>query len=87
MAERVLKTSDVIGVEARIPEGHKHLRTTITLADGEKISLQEATVAAIVRAYIHVKTHPTATSLTLRGGTPESAKEGFAAWQLIEDDG
>ncbi|PLX41103.1 MAG: hypothetical protein C0608_07000 [Deltaproteobacteria bacterium] len=87
MDERVIKTRDVLRVEASIPEGHKHLRTTITLTGGEKLTLQEATVAAIVRAYTHIKTHPTATTLTLSGKTLGSPKNGFAEWQLLEEDG
>jgi hypothetical protein len=69
-----------------VPEGHRHLRTTIVLQDGREITLQEATVANIVRAYIAVKTHPERTGLHLRGRRLSSRKEGFAEWQLLETE-
>lgn len=54
----VLRNEDVTEVVAEIPPGHRHLRTTVRFADGSTITFQEATVAAIVRAYVSVKTDP-----------------------------
>lgn len=45
----VLRNEDVTPIVAEIPTGHRHLRTTLTLADGTTITFQEATVAALVR--------------------------------------
>lgn len=82
---RVLKNEDVAEIVAEIPEGHRHLRTTVRLADGFAITLQEATVAAIVRAYIEVKTDPLRTGVTLKGQKVPGRKEGYAEWQLLEE--
>ena len=73
------------GIVAEIPEGHSHLRTTLTLFDGSSITLQEATVAAIVRAYIAVKTDPRSRRMALRGQKVPDRKEGYAEWQLLDE--
>ena len=82
--ERILRTEEVTGLVAEIPEGHRHVRTTLTLADGTALTLQEATVAAIVRAYVAVKTDPTRTRVVMRGTLLAERKPGYAEWQLIE---
>jgi hypothetical protein len=83
--ERVLRNEDVAEIVAEIPDGHRHLRTTLKLADGSAITLQEATVAAIVRAYVAVKTDPLRNGLTLKGRKIPGRKEGYAEWQLMEE--
>ncbi len=70
---------------AEIPEGHKHLRTTIVLQDGTSFTFQEATIANLVRAYIGVKTHPQQNGVRLSGRKVDERKEGYAAWQLLEE--
>ena len=82
---RILRNEDVAGIVAEIPEGHRHLRMTLTLADGTSITLQEATVAAIVRAYVTVKTDPLRTRAVLRGQRVDGRKQGYAEWQLLEE--
>jgi hypothetical protein len=77
------RNEDVKGLISEIPEGHRHIRTTITFMDGTEITLQEATVANLVRAYISVKTHPVATKVELKGEMLEEKKEGYADWQLV----
>lgn len=77
------RNEDVKGLISEIPEGHRHIRTTIIFTDGTEITLQEATVANLVRAYITVKTHPAATKVALKGERLEEKKEGYAAWQLV----
>src|ERR1035441_4330908 len=63
-AERVGAASGLLVVierefySADIPDGHRHLRTRVTFADGSAITFQEATMAALVRAYVAVKTDP-----------------------------
>jgi hypothetical protein len=47
--------------------------------------LQEATVAAIVRAYVTVKTHPVKTRVVLNGARESRRKRGYAEWQLQEE--
>ncbi len=81
----VLRTEDVTGIVAEVPAGHHHLRTTLRLADGSSITLQEATVAAIVRAYVAVKTDPLRSSVELLGRRVAGRKEGYAEWQLLEE--
>lgn len=85
-SETILRTEDIMRVVAEIPQGHLHLRTTITLSDGSSLTLQEATVAAIVRAYIGVKTDPLRERMELTGRKAETRKKGFAEWQLLEDE-
>ena len=79
----VLRNEDVTELVAEIPEGHRHLRTTLTLADGSSITFQEATVAAIVRTYISVKTDPLCNRVVLSGLKVLVRKEGYAEWQLL----
>jgi hypothetical protein len=81
----VLRNEDVTEIAAEIPEGHLHIRTTVQLADGSSLTLQEATVAALVRAYVAVKTDPVRTRVVLRGRKVPGRKEGFAEWQLLEE--
>ena len=69
-----------------IPEGHKHLRTTIVLQDGTGITFHEATIANLVRAYTTVKTHPTIKKVVLKGERLSERKEGYAEWQLVEEE-
>ena len=81
----VLRNEDVVAIIAEIPEGHRHLRTTVRLADGSSITFQEATIAAVVRAYTAVKTHPVRTRVALKGAKVEDGKRGYANWQLLEE--
>jgi hypothetical protein len=82
--ETLLRNEDVARVVAEIPPGHRHLLTTVTLADGSSITFQEATLAALVRAYIAVKTHPLRTRVVLTGRRIENRKAEYAEWQLVE---
>jgi hypothetical protein len=80
----IIKNEDVDSVLLAVPEGHRHLRLALTTKDGETVVLQEAAVAAIVRAYVTVKTHPQMRAVKLISARPEHLKEGYAADQLIE---
>jgi hypothetical protein len=80
----VITNEEIKELIAEVPEGHRHLRTTLVLQDGREITLQEATVANLVRAYVTVKTHPACYRLRLSGQRLTSRKEGFAEWQLLE---
>jgi hypothetical protein len=77
--------NDINELITEIPEGHKHIRTTIIMQDGTSMTFQEATVANLVRAFISIKTHPQLKKIVLRGKNLEDRKEGYAEWQLIED--
>ncbi len=71
---------------AAIPPGHYHLRLVLEFRDGTRIVLHEATVAALVRAYIDIVTHPSRRGVILesrRLGRSER-KHGYAEWQLVE---
>jgi hypothetical protein len=83
--ETVLRTDDVTEIVAEIPAGHHHLRTTVRLADGTAITFQEATMAALVRAYVAVKTDPLRRRVALRGRRLAERKDGYAEWQLLEE--
>jgi hypothetical protein len=80
----LIKNEDVREVLSEIPEGHIHIRTTVTLQDGASMTFQEATIANLVRAYINVKTHPAKTRSVLKSTFLQDRKDGFAEWQLIE---
>ena len=84
-ARMIIANEEVKKLIAEIPEGHKHLRTTIELHDGRSYTFQEATIANLVRAYITVKTHPQRTTVRLLGGKLHVRKEGYAEWQLVEE--
>lgn len=79
-----IRNEDVREVVAEIPEGHRHLRTTVFLQDGSEMTFQEATVAALVRAYTAVTTHPTKRRVMLKGIKVPLRKDGYAEWQLVE---
>lgn len=80
----VLTNEDIREIIIGVPEGHKHIRTTIILNDGTELTFQEATIANLVRAYVTVKTHPEIDKVVLKGKRLSRRKEGFAEWQLIE---
>ena len=80
----IIANEEVNELTAEIPEGHKHLRTTIMLQDEREFTFQEATIANLVRAYITVKTHPELTRVRLSGRKLVMKKEGYAEWQLLE---
>jgi hypothetical protein len=80
----IIANEEVKELTTEIPEGHRHLRTTIVLQDGKEFTFQEATIANLVRAYITVKTHPELTSVRLSGRKLVMKKEGYSEWQLLE---
>jgi hypothetical protein len=82
----VIHNEDIREITAEIPDGHKHLRTTIVLQDGTEMMFQEATIANLVRAYITMKTHPVKRKVILKGKRLTERKEGYAEWQLIEEE-
>ncbi len=79
----VFRNSDVKKIVAFVPRGHRHIRLYIEV-NGMKIILQEATVAAIVRAYVNIKTHPTRQAYELVSQRLMQRKEGYAEYQLME---
>ena len=81
----IIANEEVQELIAEIPEGHRHLRTTITLHDGRSFTFQEATIANLVRAYISIKTHPKRTLVRLLGRKLPFRKDGYAEWQLVEE--
>jgi len=82
----IVLNEEIRGVVVEIPEGHRHLRTTILLQDGQEFTFQEATIANLVRAYINVKTHPTNTTVRLTGQRLPTRKDDFSEWQLLESN-
>ncbi len=81
-----IHNEDIKELTAEIPEGHKHLRTTIILQDGTEFTFQEATIANLVRAYTTVKTHPTIKKVRLEGKKLSERKNNYAEWQLVEEE-
>jgi hypothetical protein len=80
-----IRNEDIKEILVEIPEGHKHIRTVITLQDGSELFFQEAAIANIARAYITVKTHPQKKSVKLKGTHLNEKKAGYADWQLLEE--
>ncbi len=80
----VIANEEIKQLMAKIPAGHKHLRTTIVLHDGREFTFQEAAIANLVRAYITVKIHPAVTRVRLAGKKLDQRKDGCAEWQLLE---
>jgi hypothetical protein len=80
----LVRNEDIESVTVEIPEGHLHVRTTVVLRDGTQLVFLEAAIASLVRAYIGVKTHPTATKIVLHSARVEERKDGYAEWQLLE---
>lgn len=82
----IIKNEDIQSVIIEVPEGHKHVRTTLLLRDGTEYVFQEATMANLLRAYISMKTHPTKSRIRLQGRKITERKKGYAEWQLLEED-
>jgi hypothetical protein len=80
-----ISNENIVEVMAEIPEGHRHIRTTVVLDDGTEFVFQEATVANIVRAYVTLKTDPVKSRVRLRGRKLTERKQGYAEWQLVEE--
>ncbi|MCL5061769.1 MAG: hypothetical protein M0Z70_14920 [Nitrospiraceae bacterium] len=81
----ILCNEDIKELTVEIPEGHRHLRTTIVLQDGTELVFQEATIANLVRAYTTIKTHPTIKKVIFKGKKLIERKDGYAEWQLLEE--
>jgi hypothetical protein len=81
-----LRNEDIRELIAEIPDGHTHLRITLILHNGTEITFNEATAANFVRAYVSVKTHPLKTRARLVGRRIPGLKNGYADWQLIEEE-
>jgi len=83
---KVYSNDKVKEILAAIPKGHTHLRLAL-IFDDQVIILHEATIAAIVRAYINIVLHPSKRGIRLRGRYmgPNERKHGYARYQLIED--
>jgi hypothetical protein len=82
----LIPNEEISELLVEIPEGHKHLRATVFLKNGQEITFLEASIANLVRAYVIVKTHPSKSRVRLVGQEIEDGKQGFAGWQLLEDD-
>lgn len=80
----LLRNRSVVRLLVGVPEGHEHIRARIETASGDVITLQEATLAALCRAYMDVSTHPRRRAVELRSAPVEDRKDGFAVHQLIE---
>ncbi len=83
MKVKILRNRDVKRIVAFIPKGHKHVRMLIEL-ENESFIIQEATIDAILRAYVNVITHPQRLATELKVEKLEVKKEGYAEHQHIE---
>ncbi|MDO8281584.1 MAG: hypothetical protein Q7U10_03000 [Thermodesulfovibrionia bacterium] len=81
----IVRNEDIQEIIAEIPEGHRHIRTTVKFKDGIEYTFQEAAIAGIVRAFIEIKTHPTRKKIHLVNRHLLERKDGYAEWQLVEE--
>jgi len=84
MDKKVYPNDGISRILMGVPEDHSHLRTIIETNKGETLVFQEATIAALVRAYTDIKTHPRKTGVELALKELESTKTGYAPFQLME---
>lgn len=82
----IIPNEEIKELIIEVPDGHKHMRTRLLLQDDTELIFQEATIANLVRAYITLKTHPVIKRIVLKGQKLEKRKEGYAEWQLIEEN-
>ncbi|MEM1848209.1 MAG: hypothetical protein QXH70_03710 [Thermofilaceae archaeon] len=82
---KVYRNEEVKRVIAFIPRGHTHTRLILELND-QTLILQEATVAAIVRAYVSVAAHPTRRAVELVQARLAERKPKYAEHQLVESN-
>lgn len=69
-----------------IPATHKHYRLALITREKECLMLSEAVVAAVVRAYVGIKTHPLRTGIEMTSVPLPLPKENFASHQLLETE-
>jgi hypothetical protein len=79
----IFRNSDVKRIIAFIPKGHRHIRLYIETGDKAYV-FQEATIDAIIRAYINVVTHPTNKAVELVLHKIDNRKKGYAEYQHLE---
>jgi len=79
-----LRNRHVVRLVLGTPAGGEGIQARIQTNEGDVIALEGATLAALVRAYMAVTTHPTLQAIELRAAALEPAKAGFATHQLIE---
>ncbi len=82
---KIYRNEDVEEIVMAIPRGHYHVRGMLKLRD-QVIVLQEATLAAIARAYLSIILHPTRRGVILKRKhlSRNGRKPGYAEYQLIE---
>lgn len=82
---KIYRNEDIEEIIAAIPKNHYHVRFLIKFKD-QAIVLQEATVAALVRAYAYTVLHPSRRGIILRKRAmgKNEKKPGFASYQIIE---
>ncbi|MHA1840078.1 MAG: hypothetical protein ACTSVM_00005 [Candidatus Ranarchaeia archaeon] len=81
---KVLRNQDVKRLLVGIPTKHHHIRMLIELSSGEKLVFQEATLAAMTRAFLNVLLHPEKTLIELSLEKLSNHKKGYSDWQLTE---
>jgi hypothetical protein len=80
----LLRNRGVHRVLVGVPEGGDRLAARIETASGDVVTLEESTLAALARAYLHVTTHPTARAVELVATAVRDRKDGFGEIQLLD---
>jgi len=83
-SDLLLRNRSVQRLVVGVPDGHQHLRARIHTDSGDVVTLQEATLAALCRAYLGISTHPHRLALEMVSSPVPNGKEGFARYQLLE---
>jgi hypothetical protein len=83
---KIYRNKDMEAIYAIIPPGHSHTRFVLKARD-TVIVLQEATVAALLRAYAMTTLHPSnrATAMFFKRLPPSLRKRGFAEYQAVDE--
>ena len=67
-----------------VPQGQEQsISARIETSDGDVILLREATLSALVQAYMDVFTHPTTNALELKAAALPSSETGPMSYQLV----
>jgi len=82
---KLYRNNEVKRVVAFIPSGHTHVRLILELKD-QIIILNEATLAAITRAYLSVLLHPLRRAVEMKLVSVPERKAFYAEYQLLETE-
>ncbi len=81
-----LSTSNVTQLLYGFPDNHQHCRLILKTDQTPPLILTEALVAAIVRSYVTIQTHPVRQGVEMTAQLIQEPKSNYTSWQLLETD-